>query len=226
MTESIAFSTDTPTVINVTWAKGKCDTYTLSSDGSFFLGHMYPQGRALISSTIKECHQDLTFMYYIYRVFSNWSPCSRSIKKFNLMPPGMTYSCELILIIGVAYDNTKDALNYHYLQWKGPLGEYDFISQAMSMLNRLDKFIRQMFDTTIVVKPSTNIHIIFLNQIAGPTLGKWRCSPSISSVCGRMYHQMSLGPDIWFKIWVNPVFRSGTIVGPCGSTGNIDIVSY
>ena len=151
----------TPTVINVPWAKGKCDTYTLSANGLLFLGHMHPPVRALLSSTSKECHQDLMFLSCRDRGCLNWAPCAISIKKFNLTSPGVTYCRELILIIGIAYDDTKDALNYHYLQWKGHLGEYDSISQAIYMLNRLDEFIHQMFDTAIVVKPATKVHVRF-----------------------------------------------------------------
>ena len=85
----------------------------------------------------------------------------------------MTYRCELILMIGVSYDDTKYALKYHYLQWKGRLGEYDIISQAMSMLNRTYEFIHQMFDTAIVVDPATKVHVRFLDKISGTTLVKW-----------------------------------------------------
>ena len=41
-----------------------------------------------------------------------------------------------------------------------------------------------------------------------------------------MYHQMSLGPDRWSKSWVKPIFWPDAVVGPCGSPGNIDMVSY
>ena len=54
-------------------------------------------------------------------------------------------------MIGIAYEDTKDSLNYTYLWRKGHIGEYDSISQAMSMLNGPDEFTLQMFDTTIVV---------------------------------------------------------------------------
>ena len=96
----------------------------------------------------------------------------------------------------------------------------------MSMLDRPDEFIRQMFETAIFVDPATKIHVIFLNQIYGPTLVKWQWRPNIASRSGNMYHQMSLGPYGWSKSWVKPVFQTDTIVGPCVSPGNIDIVSY
>ena len=44
----------------------------------------------------------------------------------------------------------------------------------MSMLSRPDQFIRQMFDTAIVVEPDTKVHVKILNQVAGPTLVKFQ----------------------------------------------------
>ena len=194
--------------------------------GHFFLGHMHPPVRSFISTKIKECHQDLMFLSYREKCCSNWAPCEQSIKKFNIISTGVTYRCKLILMIGIAYDNTKYALNYHYLRWKGHLDKYDSISQAMSMLNRTYEFIHQMFDTAIVVDPATKVHVIFLNKISGPTRAKWQWRPTLASRGGRMYHHMSLGTDRWSKSWVKPAFRHDTVVGPCGSPGNIDILSY
>ena len=113
--ESVAFSMAAPTVIDVTWDKRKCDTYMLSADRSFFLGRMHPTGSYLLYSTIKECRQYLMFLSCRYRGFSNWAPCARSMKKFNLISTDVTYHCGLILIIGIAYEDTKDSLNYTYL---------------------------------------------------------------------------------------------------------------
>ena len=147
-------------------------------------------------------------------------------KKFNLISPGVTYRCGIILMIGIAYDDIKYALNYRYLRWKGHLGGYDSISQAMSMLSRQDGFIRHIFDNAIFLKPYNKVHVRFLNQIAGPTLAEWRWRPNLASRGGRMYRQMSLGPDRWSKSWVNPVFWPDAVVGKCISTVNINIVSY
>ena len=147
----------TPTIINVPWAKGKCDTYTLSVDGLLFISHMQPPGRDLLYYTSKDFHQDPIFMSCRDMGWSNWAPCARSTKKFNLISPGFTYRCKLILMIGVSYDDTKYALNYHYLWWKVHLGEYDSISQSISVLNISDEFICQMFDTVIIVDPATKV---------------------------------------------------------------------
>ena len=101
LTESIVFSMATPNVIDVPWAKGKCDTYTLSAYGLLFLGHMHPPGRDFLYSTSKEFHQDIMFMFCRERGCSNWSLCAQSIKKFNIISHGVTYRCELVLMIGV-----------------------------------------------------------------------------------------------------------------------------
>ena len=145
LTDSIALSMANQTVIDVNWDKGKCDTYRLSAYGFFFLGQMHPTGRALLSFTIKKCHQDLMFLYCRDRGCSNWAPCAQSIKKFNIISPGVNYCCELNLMIAITYDDKKYALKYNYPRWKGHLGEYDSISQAISMLNRLDIFICHVF---------------------------------------------------------------------------------
>ena len=129
-------------------------------------------------------------------------------------------------MISISYYETKYALNYHYLLCKGCLGKYDSISQAMPMLNRPDEFICQLFDTAIVVEPSKTFHVRFLNQISGITLTKWQWRPTLASRGVHIYYQILLGPDIWFKILVKPVFRPDTIVSPCGNSCNIYIVSY
>ena len=56
------------------------------------------------------------------------------------------------------------------------------------MLNRADEFICLMFDTAIIVKPATKVHVRFLNQIDEPTLAKWQWRLTIASRGGRMYH--------------------------------------
>ena len=58
----------------------------------------------------------------------------------------------------------------------------------MFMLNRADEFICLMFDTAIIVKPATKVHVRFLNQIDEPTLAKWQWRLTIASRGGRMYH--------------------------------------
>ena len=103
----------TPIIIDVPWDKVKCDTYTLSAYGSLFLGHMDPPGCSLLYSTSKEFHQDIMFMSCRDKGCSNWALCSQSIKNFNLISPDVTYCCELISMIVISYENTKDALNYH-----------------------------------------------------------------------------------------------------------------
>ena len=145
LTESIAFPMGTPTIIDVPWGKGKCNTYMLIADGLLFLGHMHLPGHDLLSSTGKECHKYLMFLYCRDMGFLNWAPCARSIKTFSIISPGVTYRCELILMIGVSYYKRKHALKYYYLLWKGYLGQYDSISKAMSMLNIPDELIRQIF---------------------------------------------------------------------------------
>ena len=96
----------------------------------------------------------------------------------------------------------------------------------MSMLNIPYKFICQIFDIVIFIERATTVCARFLNQISWPTLAKWQWRHTLASRGRRMYHHMSLGPDRWSKSWVKPIFWPDAVVGPCGSPGNIDMVSY
>ena len=54
-----------------------------------------------------------------------------------------------------------------------------------------------------LIIPMTDISLLYLNQIAGPSLEHWNLKPSIHHESGTPYLQSRLQPDVWWNQYIN-----------------------
>ena len=164
-----------PTVVSAKWAKGKCDTYCLSSDGKSFSGFMHCAGRALSYSNFPTDEEDkaIQFMSCRNRGFARWSPCSASSMKVSKVPPGQSFECTFVLLIGVSLNHQTEDIEYNYIVWKGDLCGHLNIKSAMASCKKPLDFVMKYFSQKIIITSTKSIHMRHLNQVSGPTFSQW-----------------------------------------------------
>mmetsp|Transcript_14800 Transcript_14800/g.25266 ORF Transcript_14800/g.25266 Transcript_14800/m.25266 type:complete len:127 (-) Transcript_14800:13-393(-) len=123
----------TPTIVQVDWAKGKCPTFVLSSDG-VFSGYMHPEKHTLLSMTggNNEGHRDNKMMFLPChgRGSIRWAPCALLKQNLKAVSPNTQFDCQLVLSLGVT--RGEGGSQFHYLVWKESLEPHTNLGEALN----------------------------------------------------------------------------------------------
>jgi hypothetical protein len=191
----------TPTVVKATWSDGKCETFHLTKNGSFF-GYMHPSGSALKFNLLPIVAEYCTFIPCKNRGRTNdgslkYTLCALSCKKYSEILPGTEFACTFALMLGVVHDACHDLIEFHYLEWNGCIMEHDSISDVMMHCSSPQNFIKKFFCMTPRKTAFNKMHVRFLNQVSGPSPLKRPISSNLAPCQGDMFHQMNIGPYQW-----------------------------
>ena len=131
-----------PSLVQADWAKGKVDTYKLSSKG-IFSGYMQPPNCAYAANTSNlAVHPDALFMSCRGRGPTCWTVCSIVDSKLSKISPGTHFPCSLALMLGVSC--IEGVTHFNYIKWEGLKGRVD-LNTAVNEHSNTNELIFDFF---------------------------------------------------------------------------------
>ena len=163
-----------PTLTPVAWSKGRYDSYVLRPDGSM-IGTVHPPGLAWqVNNDELAIPDEMTFLSSRNQLCrGRWFVAALLPCPFRCMQTGSSYSCQVILVMGVKVivgkSLMKREVNIYYYKMRRDLSD-SAISELFRTNPSKKQFVTSLFESSLSMgSEETTLSICCLNQIMETT---------------------------------------------------------